>query len=513
MPAISADEIVTSKHKRHFIQFGSARPNNVLAYGGQNAQYLVVEGVGVSETGGVNPIWVHDPRRQGQYRLVGRSITAPDLASATLIMREKHGVIPRQLTKIGCLFNLYEVTGACNDLSDFLSGWSDYVLIYSGCLVTKKDLGKRTSWDADDPMEDAMDLTISDVYPIGSLSFGENAATLVDREVTGISYGSRQSCGSCGPEDDGTMRIYACTKSSGSGSPGLMAELIYTLNGGGTWSSMTINGFGVTEDALAIGVAGSYVIVIGTDAYYYSLINQITGVPGTFSKITAGFVAGKSPKDLVIINPREIYICGNGGYVYKLTSVGSAVTVLTDGSATAENLKKIHGVDENIVAVGENGTILRSVNRGVTWATTTTSPVTAGTDILCIAVLDRNRMWVGTDFGYVYYTLNGGETWTNQPFPGNGAGTVEDIAFATDEVGYISYSTTTPTAGLLATINGGADWSSTLPRVLNFPVFNYARRIAIPQADTTIAANNVALSGLHANGIDGIILLGAAAKV
>ena len=100
------------------------------------------------ESGGVDPIWNPDPRRIGSYTLVGRQITPPDLASATLLMRERHGAIPRQLGKINCQFNLYEPTGKCKDLSDFLAGWSDYVLIYSGAIVTDKDLGDRSAWDS-----------------------------------------------------------------------------------------------------------------------------------------------------------------------------------------------------------------------------------------------------------------------------------------------------------------------------------------------------------------------------
>ena len=64
------------------------------------------------------------PSRPGQYRLVGRTITAPDLTTATLVMREMHGQIPRQLGRIGCQFNLYQNLGVCKDLSDFVGGLS-----------------------------------------------------------------------------------------------------------------------------------------------------------------------------------------------------------------------------------------------------------------------------------------------------------------------------------------------------------------------------------------------------
>ena len=56
MPNLTADQIVTQKHKRNFIQFGGARPGNPVAYAGQDAQYLAIQGVGLPESGGVDPI-------------------------------------------------------------------------------------------------------------------------------------------------------------------------------------------------------------------------------------------------------------------------------------------------------------------------------------------------------------------------------------------------------------------------------------------------------------------------
>ena len=79
-------------------------------------------------------------------------------------MRERHGSIPRQLGRIGCQFNLYEPTGGLQDLSDFLAGWSDCVLICSGAIVSDKDLGDRSAWDSDDAIEDSLSLVPADVY-------------------------------------------------------------------------------------------------------------------------------------------------------------------------------------------------------------------------------------------------------------------------------------------------------------------------------------------------------------
>lgn len=512
MPAPNADEIITYKHKRNFIQFGGPSPVNVVQYAGQDAQYMSVEGVSDPESGGIDPIWVPDPVRIGAYRLVGRSITPPDLASASLMLREKHGSIPRQLQRIGCAFNLYEPTGVCKDLSDFLRGWSDYVLVYSNALVTDKDYGTRTSFDSDDPVTDTLSLTLADIYPIGALGFGEEAAALIDREVIDIVYGNSLTCGNCGVENDGTKWIYGLVTTSGAGSPGLPAEVVYSVDGGANWTETNITSFGATETPLAIDIVGQYLVVLGLDAYFYAEISNQTGVPGTFTKISTGFVAAGSPVDLYVASPREVYFCGDGGYIYKATDITAGVSVISAGDATTTDLNRIHGVDSTIVIVGDTGVVLVSTNRGQTFATAVASPVAA--TLQALLVISDNIWWIGTGGGELWYTLNGGNSWSEKNFSGSGAGQVYDIVSAGTDTIFFSHSTADPTARLFSSWNGGADFANSSPRILNLPTFDRATRLALPQAaHISVAANNIAVAGLAGNGTDGIILLGIASRL
>jgi len=515
MPTITQDEVITNKHKRNYIQFGGARPGNVARYAGQDAQYLAIEGVSLHETGGIDPVWVPDPHRIGSYRMVARKLSAPDLASATLKMLEKHGSIPRQLQRIGCQFNLYEATGQCADLSDFLGGWTDYVLIYSGALVTDKDLGTRSAWDADDMIEDSLSLVLADAYPMGSLAFGEQAAAQIDREVADVVYGSNLKCGDCGPADDGTNWIYAVTKSSGAGSPGIPAEVIYSINGGASWNEVNIAGIGATVDPAAIDIVGTRLVVVVNSelAYYWADINPNTGVPGAFTKVTSGFVAAKGPNDIYVLSPREVFFCGDGGYVYKSTDITAGVSVINAAATTTSSLLRIHGKDETIVCVGAASTCIKSVNRGATFAVTTTNPSGIPTNVQALAVLDAKRYWAGTALGRIAYTLDGGETWTQPAFDSAGTGQVRDILTASDECLFFSHDTTTPTARVFASWDGGQTWTRTSPRLLNWPTFNRANRLAFPAVDAGVAVNNLAVAGLSGGGTDGVLYLGIASKL
>lgn len=517
MPSLTSNEIVTYKHKRNYIQFGGPRPLNLAQYSGQDAQYMVIEGVGLPEAGAIDPIWAPDPRRLGSYRLVGRKITPPALATATVKLYEKHGSIPRQLQQMGCQFNMYELTGNCKDLSDFNRGWTDYILIYARALVLHKDLGTRSALDTDEHIEDSLSIMLEDIYPVGALYFGEQAAIQIDREVVDVVYGSSIQCGDCGPQDEGLNRIYAITKSSGIGSPGLPAEVIYSVDGGITWNDLIVTGMTATADGTAIEVVGDKLVVVvnADNAYYWATINAFTGVPGAFTKVTAGFVAGKAPNDLYVASPREIYFAANGGYIYKSTDITAGVVALNAATTTTVDLLRVHGRDEAIVFTGRSSTVVKSVNRGATFGITTTNPVGTSLDVTAVAVLDNLRYWVGTGAsGHVYFTLNGGETWVDMAFDTNGQGTVRDIVFATDEVGYFSHDTNTPTARVFSTWNGGKDWIRDAPRINALPVFNRANRLAIPVgAAPGLSANNLAVAGLSGGGVDGVLYLGIASRL
>lgn len=514
--SLTADEIVVQNHKRAFIQFGGPRPNNPVKYYGQDAQYFSITGVGANEAK-IDPIYVKDPLKSS-YRLVGKKTSPPDLKKATIEMYEKHGSIPKQLGVIGCSFNVYEMTGSCADLSDFTRGWTDYVLVYSYATVTNKDLGDRAGFGDDGPVTDKLETILADIYPIGPLSFGDNATTMVDLEVIDLVYGSKFQCGNCGPVDDGTNRIYAIVKSSG-GSPGLPTELIYTVDGGATWNQTNITGMGVAEDPIALEISGRYLIVLSRTAgsatsggYYISEVDSVTGIPGTWTKVIAGFVANKQPNDIYVVSAREVYFCADGGYVYKSTDVTAGVTVLNAGAATTQNLYRITGCDTNIFSAGVAGAAILSKNRGITFSALTPA---SGAAIRAIECLDGNRLWIGTDTGFVYSTLNGGVSWTELLLANFESGSIYDIMFVNDEVGYISHTTTTPTGRIWSTWDGGKDWTMASPRISNMVTANRFNRIDAPSgvSSTDVAVNNIAVGGLASNGVDGVLLIGAAARL
>lgn len=512
----SVDEVQLQRNLRIFSQRGGPMPSNRMRYCGPEEQYMSMGDVKDPVRGKLSPLRVHDPRQRGQYRLVAMQTTMPDLSSSTISFMRKHGGITWIAGDLTCPNNYYELSGECRRPDDFLYGWQDSVTVYSYGTADDRTYKARTSFSDDNPLMDDVNHVYACVYDIGGMSFTDNV-TPTKREAVDAVYGSSVNCGHCGPLDDGTQRIYVLCKSSGAGSPGTPAEVVYTTNHGLSWAAVNITGLGGTQDPTAIDIAGYFLIVVDTvgGGYYYSPINPLTGVPGSWVNVTAGFVAGAAPTDLYVVSADEIYFCGNNGYIYRSIDITAGVTAINSGATVSTALTRIDGFEDIIVAVGASGNVIKSVNRGQTFATVTTFP-TSNT-LRGVDVRDGFRYWVVGGGGGVWYTLDGGETWAQPQGTFQGAQLMDDVVFATDEVGHITgRAPNTTTARLWTTFNGGLSWAPSSvqpgnPRILNFPTFSRANRIAVPQfTEPGVISNQMVLAGLNADATNGAIVMGVA---
>lgn len=514
---INANEVVTQRHLRYFVQPGGAGPSNPVYYSGMDGAYMNIESASVPRLGGVTGVYVHDPASVGRYKPIATQKEAPELPSATVNFLRRRGVLPRHLTTLGdCPATFYEVSGDCKDLSDFHYGWSDMVKVLSAGVATSADEG-GSSFDSDEKIQDDIEFTFEVIYHIGKLTVSEKASTAVYSELVDAVFGSNDRCSDCGPANDGTKWLYALMKNTVA-SPGQAPSVVYTTDGGLTRTDLAITSAASTDVPKAIGVVGNKLVVItytaaSTGKIFYATINDKTGVPGTWTSTTSGLVSAKSPTDMYIESPRSIWICGDGGYIYHTDDVTQGVDVIVAGTLSSDNLARIDGYDDTIVAVGSNDAVLVSADRGENWSTSTTTPGLAGLQALC--VYDEDRWFVGDSSGDSSYTEDGGNTWTAMTLPGPSLlGSIRDIVFITDEVGFIAASTSAPAAVLFWTNNGGRSWATGEPRLKNIPTVDYFSRIVWPHVqNVNVAVNRIAMVGLHANGSDGVLSLAVSSEV
>ena len=513
MPTTTIAETYTQNFIRAFTQRGGPSPSNIVRYAGLDEQYLMVGDIARPDRGGITAINVNDPRVRGLFKRTGITIDAPDIPSNSLTFKQFITGVPWYQFRLNCPINVYESFGPCADPSDPLNGWITLTQLSRG-LATDKSYTGRTPFDGSDETTAEIGFSwLGDVYTIGGIAIGEQAAVSVTTEVVDIVYGGSAVCSDCGPANDGTRWIYALQQTAG-GSSAVNGVVKYSVDYGSTWADSAITGLAIGSLVTAIDIVGQYLVVVSKTelAYYVSQINQMTGVPGAWTKVQTGFVAAKGPNDLWVESPNAVYFVGDGGYIYKSTNILTGVTVLSAAGQTTQNLTRIHGAAGTIVAVGAGNVILVSTNRGVTWSVPAAGVTGAHSAVAVLGPLD---WWIGTldTTGKVWYTETAGAIWTQLVLPGAALTTVNDIVWPTNEDGWIAATRSGPTAAIFQTTFGGAVWgesnTSRLPPTL--PVFARANRIAVPLvSDLMVDANNIAIAGLGGGFTDGVIYIGVA---
>ncbi|RMG92584.1 MAG: hypothetical protein D6706_16640 [Chloroflexi bacterium] len=475
---------------RYFVQRGGSTPENPVRYSGQDAQFLIIENTD-RPLSNIDPIYVPHERDASSFRYVGRNRQPPDLATFTVQYMRYVGNFPAHLATIDDFVTFYQVIGDTTDLSDLST--AKQVTIMGDAEPTSLSEGGG-AWDNSEQIIDEVEYASPRVYTIGKIAFNEVGGSVVTSEVKGVTYGRRGS---------GIEAIYAVVDSTVS-SPGSPPVVIYRTKHNGTVSSMAITGAASTDVPTDIAVVGKYLVVTvddgGSGAIFVSELDDDTGVPGTFTKIT-----GVDANMIYAPTARTVFYACDGGVIKRASDVssGNFETILSAGVLTSEDLLAIHGLYETIVAVGNNDTVLYSTDRGDNWQASV-SPGT-GANITAVSVINGSTWWIGTSAGDVYYTTDKGNTWTQADLPAALTG-INDIKFASPEVGFVA-AVEGSTARLYTTYTAGVNWTTGSPRLENLGTWTRFNRIALPDTRISIAANHILLGGLG-SGTDGVLLSG-----
>lgn len=421
--------------------------------------------------------------------LVGRY--ASDLAS--LLMK---------LAEVGCPTDVQLHIGQCTDPSAFDLFKKAVILEDVRISNYGTDPLGALAPDESSKVDETVDISATTFYEVLPLKVVERAGDIVINEVIDVVFCDTISCGECEEQSAGCNKAFALTKAEG-GSPGTPADVVFTLNGGATFLAHDVDTLLSNEEPDAIACVGVYIVVVSNDScsLHYALKSQFDGhTDPVFTEVGTGFVG--CPNDIWSVGA-EAFVVGDAGYIYECTDATAGVTVLDAGAAVGDNLLAVHAMSETVaVAVGNNGAVAYTLD-GVKWQAAAVRPVGVGINLLCVWVRSETEWLVGTSNGRLYYTFDQGVTWRQKTFPGSGAGTVQDICFSTDSVGYLSH-TKAGKGYVLRTYNGGYSWVQ-LPEASGI--------IAAADRYTALAActydpNIVLAVGLGDNGVDGIIVVG-----
>jgi photosystem II stability/assembly factor-like uncharacterized protein len=406
--------------------------------------------------GDIEKIECPHPEEYGSFLEVGTIRGAEERPTTSLTGRYASDIASEllQLAKIKCASDVQIHFGACQDPSDFNT--FDKAIVLEEAFLTSVSTDELGSIDSGGQaaINESADLAGRVWYEVLPLTFSERASSLADVELVDVVYADKVGCGDCEDEGDGCEKIYAISLTA-AGSPGTPADCYYSLDGGTTWYAEDVDGL-TTNDADAIAVVGDYVSVYSNadETVSYILKSDLdgTGVEGTWTQVATGIVAASGPNDAWSVGTKA-FVVGDGGYVYATEDVTAGLTVLDAGVASAQDLGAVHALSKEMaLAVGAAGAIIYTLD-GVTWQASPSSP--AAVVFGACWMKSQKEWWVGGASGSLYYTTDAGVTWTQKAFSGSGAGTVEDIAFASDSVMYVAHTTAAPAGRILRSYNGG----------------------------------------------------------
>lgn len=415
---------------RVFVQYDGSSPSNAYRYVGCLSLAGFQQDLGEGE-----PIYCPSSEQVGKYDIVDTTNPPPSLPTTdfTQHMNRALNDFWWDLRRRGCRFNMAVKGTNCgrpDDPDEF-----DAKILVTGGKLTAFNTGEFNGLAEDAAIDLTGSLQLLAFDPFRPMAFGEVGDASVFAEGLDGIFADKVQCGDCGSPSDGCQKAYVLTALE-SGSPSLPSQVAYTLNGGGTWDYDSITSLS-TLAGMALAQVGSRIVVISqTDlAHHHKQQSSIDdGTSGGWSRVSSGYVASKGPRALWSKSPSETYIAAAGGYIYFLRNPTAAVTVLSDGSVTTQNLNDIRGMGRTIVAVGANNAVVASLNSGATWSLVIGPAI--GVALTTVEVVTSKIWLIGCANGKSYYTIDGGTTWTEMT-PDSNITNVNKIRFVNELVGYM----------------------------------------------------------------------------
>jgi len=500
MPEELDDSIAQSVQFRVFVQSGGNSPKYPYVYAG-----CLSLGGFQQDLGTGDPIYCPSPSEAGQFNIVGTTKPPPSLPTTdfTQHMNRQLNDFWWDLRHRGCEFNLI-VSGGSNcvrpdDLDDFESK-----LVVRKARLTAFNTGPFNQLDADGALDLTGSLQMRSFDPFKPIKFGEAADTAVFSEALDGMFADKVQCGDCGEASDGCQKCYVLT-STIAASPALSSQIAYSKDGGSTWAYDDITTL-ATKAGNAVAQVGTRVVVVSqTDlAHHHKQQSTIdAGTASGWTRVASGYVTAHGPRAIWSKNSSQTYLAAVGGYIYLMRSPTAAVTVLTDGSVSTQDLNDIRGNGRTIVAVGNSNAMLVSNNEGRTWALVTGPAV--GVNLNTVEVVSPLVWYVGAANGKSFYTVNGGTTWVEMT-PDSSITVVNRIRFVDEIVGYMSV-TLSASVRMYRTADNGNTWHYDGNYVANLPTAAKYNFVAPCPGNYNV----VLTGGLKTSpSTDGIIAVGAA---
>lgn len=437
-------------------------PNTAPVYLGCHAIGDIERGRGDFE-----PIYCQDPTGPNRFKVVGVIQGAAPLITTSIDSKISEDI--DELEKADCPFTLF-VTLSKAGRKDLFTNF-DRIFVLGNTRISSDTYSALSAMSAEDNGSSmiAHEISAESLLALAEYNVGRQTVSETSN-IADIAFLNEKRCRTDETAPQNTYDIGYAVTTAPSGSPATTANVLKTLNGA-TWTATAADPFAATEDIIAVEVfyvgRNTYRVVVArgtTDAGNPAEIAYSDDAGATWTAVNVGSVNGQyapTRHSMFALNLRNVWFGTHLGYVYKSADGGLTWTAQESGVITAGPVNCIRFVDENVGWYSGNSNILaRSIDGGSSWGAISGPSTQSAAHALVVEPLDQNRVFVGYSDGEVWYTGDAGTNWSQVTgFSGSGVGSIRDVKFWDENLGFILRNTAAPVGKILWTANGGYDWT------------------------------------------------------